>query len=151
MKKVFIYILVDPRKPELVRYVGQTDTPRARHIQHCCEGGRSTKCEWVESLRQDGFMPQMIIVQETVPESAYEIERIWIARFVSSGLLSNTQSLAAHIEATPDAALPALKAAEKDAIITMLKECKGNKLKTSKRLGMGRQTLYNKIHAYGIK
>ena len=33
----------------------------------------------------------------------------------------------------------------------MLKETGGNKLETAKRLGIGRQTLYNKIKAYGIE
>ncbi|MCU0785520.1 MAG: hypothetical protein MUF81_16015 [Verrucomicrobia bacterium] len=32
-----------------------------------------------------------------------------------------------------------------------LKETGGNKLETAKRLGIGRQTLYKKIKAYGIK
>jgi DNA-binding NtrC family response regulator len=40
---------------------------------------------------------------------------------------------------------------ERNAIIQMLKETGGNKLETAKRLGIGRQTLYNKIKSYGIK
>jgi DNA-binding NtrC family response regulator len=39
---------------------------------------------------------------------------------------------------------------ERNAIIQMLKETGTNKLETAKRLGIGRQTLYNKIKAYGI-
>jgi DNA-binding NtrC family response regulator len=35
--------------------------------------------------------------------------------------------------------------------VQMLKETNGNKLETAKRLGIGRQTLYNKIKAYGIE
>jgi len=43
-----------------------------------------------------------------------------------------------------------LEGVERNTIIQMLKETGGNKLETAKRLGIGRQTLYNKIKAYGI-
>lgn len=43
-----------------------------------------------------------------------------------------------------------LEGVERNAIIQMLKETNGNKLEAAKRLGIGRQTLYNKIKAYGI-
>ena len=49
----------------------------------------------------------------------------------------------------PDLTL--MEAMERNAIIQMLKETGGNKLETAKRLGIGRQTLYNKIKAYGIE
>jgi DNA-binding NtrC family response regulator len=44
-----------------------------------------------------------------------------------------------------------LESMERNAIIQLLKETGGNKLETAKRLGIGRQTLYNKIKAYGIE
>jgi len=44
-----------------------------------------------------------------------------------------------------------LEGVERNAIIQTLKETGGNKLETAKRLGIGRQTLYNKIKAYGIE
>jgi len=44
-----------------------------------------------------------------------------------------------------------LEGVERNAIVLMLKETGGNKLETAKRLGIGRQTLYNKIKAYGIE
>ncbi|HWI56474.1 MAG TPA: sigma-54 dependent transcriptional regulator, partial [Bacillota bacterium] len=44
-----------------------------------------------------------------------------------------------------------LEGVERNAIIQMLKETGGNKLETARRLGIGRQTLYNKIKAYGIE
>ena len=43
-----------------------------------------------------------------------------------------------------------LEGVERNAIVLMLKDTGGNKLETAKRLGIGRQTLYNKIRAYGI-
>jgi DNA-binding NtrC family response regulator len=47
--------------------------------------------------------------------------------------------------------LTLMQGVERNAIIQMLKETGGNKLETAKRLGIGRQTLYNKIKSYGIK
>jgi DNA-binding NtrC family response regulator len=49
----------------------------------------------------------------------------------------------------PDLSL--MEAMERNAIMQMLKETGGNKLETAKRLGIGRQTLYNKIKIYGIE
>ncbi|MBM3834013.1 MAG: hypothetical protein FJ403_12235 [Verrucomicrobia bacterium] len=40
---------------------------------------------------------------------------------------------------------------ERNTIIQLLKGTGGNKLETAKRLGIGRQRLYNKIKAYGIE
>ena len=49
-----------------------------------------------------------------------------------------------------DTGFTLLEGVERNAIVQMLKETGGNKLETAKRLGIGRQTLYNKIKAYGI-
>ncbi|HVY71415.1 MAG TPA: sigma-54 dependent transcriptional regulator, partial [Verrucomicrobiae bacterium] len=48
-------------------------------------------------------------------------------------------------------ALPLIDAMERNAIIQALKETEGNKLAAAKRLGIGRQTLYNKLKEYGIE
>ncbi len=54
-------------------------------------------------------------------------------------------------EDSPDTNFTLLEGVERNAIVQMLKETGGNKLETAKRLGIGRQTLYNKIKAYGIE
>jgi DNA-binding NtrC family response regulator len=54
-------------------------------------------------------------------------------------------------EAGGDTNFTLLEGVERNAIVQMLKETGGNKLETAKRLGIGRQTLYNKIKAYGIE
>jgi two-component system response regulator HydG len=46
--------------------------------------------------------------------------------------------------------LSLLEGIEKNTIIQVLRDTNGNKLETAKRLGIGRQTLYNKIKTYGI-
>lgn len=54
-------------------------------------------------------------------------------------------------EEPQDTTFTLLEGVERNAIVQMLKETGGNKLETAKRLGIGRQTLYNKIKAYGIE
>ncbi len=46
--------------------------------------------------------------------------------------------------------LTLMEAMERNTIVQILKETHGNKLETARRLGIGRQTLYNKIKAYRI-
>jgi len=53
-------------------------------------------------------------------------------------------------EGASDTNFTLLEGVERNEIVRMLKETGGNKLETAKRLGIGRQTLYNKIKAYGI-
>jgi transcriptional regulator of acetoin/glycerol metabolism len=53
-------------------------------------------------------------------------------------------------EQTATAKLTLMQGVERNAIIQMLKETGGNKLEAAKRLGIGRQTLYNKIKSYEI-
>ena len=80
-----------------------------------------------------------------------------------SVLLSESDEVAAadlsitdvKVSASPnegaDTSFTLLEGVERNAIVQTLKETGGNKLETAKRLGIGRQTLYNKIKAYGIE
>ncbi len=69
---------------------------------------------------------------------------------VDSADLSIT-NVRSSTEGGPDTNFTLLEGVERNAIVQMLKETGGNKLETAKRLGIGRQTLYNKIKAYGIE
>jgi transcriptional regulator of acetoin/glycerol metabolism len=60
-------------------------------------------------------------------------------------------SIMAATTAKDNPDLTLMEAMERNTIIQMLKETNGNKLETAKRLGIGRQTLYNKIKMYGIE
>ena len=60
-------------------------------------------------------------------------------------------SVTATTQAKESPDLTLMEAMERNAIIQMLKDTNGNKLETAKRLGIGRQTLYNKIKMYGIE
>jgi len=69
---------------------------------------------------------------------------------VDVSVLSVTNVKSGAAEGT-DTSFTLLEGVERNAIIQTLKETGGNKLETAKRLGIGRQTLYNKIKAYGIE
>jgi DNA-binding NtrC family response regulator len=79
-----------------------------------------------------------------------EIQR---AVLMSEGNMIDERDLSiaavASAAASPDLTL--MEAMERNAILQMLKDTGGNKLETAKRLGIGRQTLYNKIKIYGIE
>jgi DNA-binding NtrC family response regulator len=63
--------------------------------------------------------------------------------------LSITDLLAA--QGDKDANLTLMEAMERQKILEVLKATHGNKQETARRLGIGRQTLYNKIKGYGIR
>jgi len=82
-----------------------------------------------------------------------EIQR---AVLMSDGTIIDVNDLSiqqapAGPEEEETSSLTLLEGMERQTIIQMLKETNGNKLETAKRLGIGRQTLYNKIKAYNIQ
>lgn len=160
--KIFIYILIDPRKPQTARYVGQTATPHSRHIQHCCESGKSTKCQWLELLAREGVMPSMVIVEETNETEADAKEKLWIARFSleNAGQLSNSaaqpQKEKASVKAAPvlaPAPAPASKKrtletlgdVERDILNEAIRDAGGSREAAAKTLGISLATLYRKL------
>jgi len=60
-------------------------------------------------------------------------------------------SIAMPVDEELDTNFTLLEGVERNVIIQTLKAAEGNKLEAAKRLGIGRQTLYNKIKAYGIE
>ena len=70
---------------------------------------------------------------------------------VDVSVLSVTNVKSGYSADGTDTSFTLLEGVERNAIIQTLKETGGNKLETAKRLGIGRQTLYNKIKAYGIE
>ena len=63
--------------------------------------------------------------------------------------ISNTKPVE-YTEET-DSGYTLLESVERNTIVQTLKAAAGNKLEAAKRLGIGRQTLYNKLKAYGIE
>ena len=95
------------------------------------------RCEWPGNVRQ---------LQNEVQRAVLMAEEKVID--VSDLAVSPSAPTAEQAEAPGNFTL--MEAMERNTIIQMLKETGGNKLETAKRLGIGRQTLYNKIRNYGI-
>jgi len=158
--KIAIYSLVDPREPNLIRYIGQTEWPRIRHLQHCKELNNSKKNQWVESLVQNGILPQMIILEWVKRNEANEIERKYIEKY-KNDLLTNTKEIKennsenetniSQIESNIiQIKTNSFAESERKLIESKLIYFGFNKSKTARELGIGRQTLYNKIKRYKI-
>lgn len=64
--------------------------------------------------------------------------------------MSIQQPPASEAEGVASAPLSPLELVERETISRVLRETTGNKLAAAKRLGIGRQTLYNKITRYGL-
>jgi DNA-binding NtrC family response regulator len=153
---VTIYGLIDPRIPEKVRYVGQALQPRIRHLQHCAECATSPKGQWLESLREQGVLPQMVVLGVVAEDEAGTLEKIWIARLQPEFLTNDAVVRAQKLKSIPPEpcanrnAFTLLEDTQRAQIEDMLKQCRGNKQEAAKRLGLGRQTLYNKLKRFGI-
>ena len=99
---------------------------------------RLTAFEWPGNIRQlQNEVQRAVLLCESDTVDATDLS-IASARVESS-------------EGANDTSFTLLEGVERNTIIQMLKETGGNKLETAKRLGIGRQTLYNKIKAYGIE
>lgn len=152
MRLIAIYVLVDPREPTVVRYVGRTKVPRVRHLQHCAETVGTSKGSWIESLRLDGVMPQMRILEWVKEADAGARERSMVDRYRST--VYNAEAKTKSLEPKPPPEQPPLKGEmhemRRSHIVKMLDQTNWNKAHAAHRLGIGRQTLYNLIQRYSI-
>ena len=119
----------------LKRYAAQANRPLTGYSESAVE--RFTNFDWPGNVRQ---------LQNEVQRAVLLCE----GNTVDGSDLSITTTKSPGIE-SPDTNFTLLEGVERNAIVQMLKETGGNKLEAAKRLGIGRQTLYNKIKAYGIE
>jgi DNA-binding NtrC family response regulator len=119
----------------LKRFVAQANRPIRGFSPEATE--RLTGFEWPGNVRQ---------LQNEIQRAVLLCE----SSEIDSTDLSIT-SVKPESEQSQDTNFTLLEGVERNAIVQMLKETGGNKLETAKRLGIGRQTLYNKIKAYGIE
>jgi DNA-binding NtrC family response regulator len=98
--------------------------------------------EAAEALRKHDWPGNVRQLQNQIQRSVLMAE----GQLVDVGDLSISAAPATQ----DDADLTLLEGMERNTIIQLLKETGGNKLETARRLGIGRQTLYNKIKAYNI-
>jgi len=106
-----------------------------------------------------GFSPAAIdcLCQHAWPGNVRELENeIQRAVLLCEGVVIEPTDLSVMAAGHPaagaqgHAALTPLEAVERDTIARVLRENQGNKLAAAKRLGIGRQTLYNKIAQYDL-
>src|SRR3954462_11084427 len=117
------------------RFVAQANRPISGFSREAAE--RLTNFDWPGNVRQ---------LQNEIQRAVLLCE----STEIDSTDLSIT-SVKQETEQSQDTNFTLLEGVERNAIVQMLKETGGNKLETAKRLGIGRQTLYNKIKAYGIE
>lgn len=90
---IYIYVLIDPRTSE-VRYVGQTNDPKTRYIDHCSRQPRymvqpNNKRKWVIELAELGLKPKMDVLFQCPKEQANMWEHQFIKMFKPCGLLNS--------------------------------------------------------------
>lgn len=119
----------------LKRFASQANRPIRGFTQAAID--RLTGFDWPGNVRQ---------LQNEIQRAVLLSE----GDMVDASDLSITRARPEGIE-SQDTNFTLLEGVERNAIIQMLKETNGNKLEAAKRLGIGRQTLYNKIKAYGIE
>jgi DNA-binding NtrC family response regulator len=119
----------------LKRFAAQANRPLSGFSPAAIE--RLTGFDWPGNVRQ---------LQNEVQRAVLLCE----GNIVDASDLSISNAKTAGVE-SQDTNFTLLEGVERNAIIQMLKETGGNKLEAAKRLGIGRQTLYNKIKAYGIE
>ncbi len=121
----------------LKRFVAQSSRPIRGFTKSAVD--RLTAFDWPGNVRQ---------VQNEVQRAVLLCEANEID---ASDLSIATTSSRPESESGMDTNFTLLEGVERNEIVRMLKETGGNKQETAKRLGIGRQTLYNKIKAYGIE
>jgi transcriptional regulator with PAS, ATPase and Fis domain len=117
----------------LKRFASQADRPLTDFTTAAAE--RLRKYDWPGNVRQLQNEVQRAVLMCEAKE--VDIHDLSITDPKANGELD-------------DANLTLMEAMERNKIVEILKETNGNKLETAKRLGIGRQTLYNKIKAYAI-
>jgi transcriptional regulator with AAA-type ATPase domain len=91
----------------------------------------------------------------TIPSGGLDLGHNLVSRLmVDAGLIQQDFTLQSPIPPpapVEQRALTIMEQTERAKIVEILKETKGNKLEAARVLGIGRQTLYNKIKVYHIE
>lgn len=89
-----IYALADPKKPDVIRYIGRTvgglSVRLTNHIRDR-NAQRTHKNNWINLLLSEGRRPTIWAIEECKDECAPERENYWISFFEPLGLLTNTK------------------------------------------------------------
>ncbi len=87
----FIYILKDPVTGE-IRYVGKTNDPEKRFLNHLSDREINHRTNWIKSLLKREVTPAIEIIDEVLDEHWQQWEVAWIEYFREQGcpLLNGT-------------------------------------------------------------
>lgn len=142
---MFVYALFDPRKPDVVSYVGLTENLAQRIGSHQAIRNQNTR-DWIRELSKDGVPVGFKVLEETDDLNGISRERHWIAHFSASNpAIINKRcpsNLPFEFRVSP---ITTLRDMEGKYIRWTVDYFGGNKLAAAKALGIGRQTLYNKL------
>lgn len=94
-EKYYIYGLIDPTTMG-IRYIGKTNNPRRRIVEHSEDVGRAEKSSWIRSLRAMKITPIMVILEEVDKRNVSVKENEWIKRGISLGWALTNTMLATH-------------------------------------------------------
>ena len=84
----YIYALHDPFTRK-VFYVGRSNNPGRRYVEHVNELGRTDKSRVIQQLGQFNALPFMTILEECGRENVHQRERFWISKFGGKEKLAN--------------------------------------------------------------
>lgn len=86
MKNVFIYALSDPRDNK-IRYIGKANNPETRYRNHynSSRDKNTHKRNWINSIRKDGFRPELLILDEVPKNEWHYWEKFYINLFKTWG------------------------------------------------------------------
>jgi len=91
METTFIYALCDP-DTEIIRYIGKSDDPKVRYVQHIKDKHKTYKVNWIKKLKSSGKVPLLKILEEVDKNCWETAEKKWINRYrlVTGRKLTNT-------------------------------------------------------------
>lgn len=148
----YVYALSDPRDFAKPKYIGMTTRLGQRWGKHITRPNSDAARLWIAALRKEELVPS-IQVLATYDNEAEALQHE--GRLISEmpNLLNCPSQIRGYvpppaIEWTDSADL--LSTVERKHIQAVLDRNQGNKQDTARALGIGRQTLYNKLKLYGI-
>ena len=110
MKKVWIYALVDNRKPDEMRYIGYSTNPQQRLQQHINKWNEEAKrqfhkARWIRKVLSDGGQIAIVILDECTESNYQEREQHWIRYYRKAGhpLTNMTDGGDGIVALTPEA------------------------------------------------
>lgn len=144
-----VYALSDPRVPMKPRYIGMTRRLPQRLSKHRTRPNSFDMRRWLAGLSDAGLTPCCIVLHEFATENEATAKEAELIAELPDLLNCQRPTHSTYKPAKPEGIIKTLAEVESEHITAVLELCSGNRLLAAKRLGIGRQTLYNKLKSYG--